>query len=223
MPAVCQTAEIQSTRQVWVGGKMITVALRSPEGWSSRKPCSVRDLNDSENSLRGTQETSVSVLKSCRGEVERGEATVSWSSRSKEWERNFKAKEHSIFGTQSCVVPTGNVCYPRLELTRSQMYLLNCHYYLQQVNDCAHYLPTVTPVHDHLCCSGMLGLALAVCISQILLLETTGFCFSSANGRHWITTGSETGKQRSSSAFSNSRQPRSRSRCKLLLLVGYSW
>lgn len=64
------------------------------------------------------------------------------------------------------------------------MYLLNCHYYLQQVNDCAHYLPIVTLVHDHLRCSGMLGLALAVCISQILLRETTGFCLSSANGRH---------------------------------------
>lgn len=36
--------------------------------------------------------------------------------------------------------------------------MLNCYYYLQQVNDCAHYLPIVSQLQDHLlCCVGMLS------------------------------------------------------------------
>lgn len=63
--------------------------------------------------------------------------------------------------------------------------MLNCYYYLQQVNDCAHYLPIVSQLQDHLlCCVGMLRLEPAVCISQIPLLETTGFCVVSANERY---------------------------------------
>lgn len=70
------------------------------------------------------------------------------------------------------------------------MFLLNCvsviyNGYLQWVDTCAHYLPIVSQLQDQiLCCSEMLGLESAIYISQIPLLETTGFHLGSANERY---------------------------------------